>query len=113
LWFGKKLESLVGHAVEEVAEAEKRERALRVGGSADEEAVGATTRGVDRCAPDGGLADPGFALENQRGRAFGQQVEEPIHCVLLPLPSDDLHLSTPRRHSLLRRPSVRRETTSR
>jgi hypothetical protein len=44
---------------------------------------------VNRCAPDGGLADPGITLEHECGRAVGEQVEELIHSLLLVLSSDD------------------------
>jgi hypothetical protein len=63
LRLGKGVEHRVGHAVEEVAEPEKREGPLGFRRPTDEHAVRALTRRVDRGAPDGGLADPGLALE--------------------------------------------------
>jgi hypothetical protein len=58
LRLGKKLDGFVRHAFKEIAEAEKRERALRLGRPTDEKAVRATTPGVRRRALDGGLSDP-------------------------------------------------------
>jgi hypothetical protein len=95
LWLGKRPERLIGDALEEIAEAEKRQSALRLGGSADEDAIRAVAGGVDCSAPDSGLADPRFAFENEGRRASRQAVEELTYSVLLPLPSDHVHGSAP------------------
>jgi hypothetical protein len=101
LRLGQQRERLVRHAFEEIAEGEKRQGALRFRGSADEKAVGATASRVDRCPPDGGLADPRFAFDHESRRPLGEAVEEAIHLGHLRLPSDQLHRPAPRRLALL------------
>ena len=95
LRLGKAVEGGIGRALEEVAEAEKRERALALRRSTDEDAIGATPRGVDDRAPDRRLADSGLALEDERGGAVRDVVEEAVCACHLPLPSDELHGSRP------------------
>jgi hypothetical protein len=92
LRLGKGVEYGIRHALEQVAETEKRERALGLRRSTAEDSIGATLRGVEDRAPDGRLADSRLALEDERGgRPVRDAVEEPVCFRDLPLPSDELH----------------------
>jgi hypothetical protein len=96
LRLGKGVEHGIGHALEEVAETEKRKRAPGLRRSTEEDSIRATLRGVDDRAPDGRLADSRLALEDERsGRPVRDAVEEPVCFRHLPLPSDQLHCFRP------------------
>ena len=67
---------IVGEIVGEVAEAREREPRLGLLGDAAQHAVAARLRVGQRRPPDGGLADAGLALDQQRARAVVEAVEQ-------------------------------------
>jgi hypothetical protein len=85
------------HRVEQVRQ--RRERQLRVGPrrSSGEQTDTSSARVRDRVEPKGGLADPGFALEDERVRPVDERAEEVGQGSLLDLSPDDQSRSPPRR----------------
>ena len=78
----------IGNLLEQVAERGEGELGLRLDRPAGEHAVRAVERPQDRFSPEGRLADPGVALEQEADWAGGHCVEKSRELVELLLASD-------------------------
>ena len=77
---------------EEIPERGVGEARLGLGGPRGDDRVAGRTGGIDRRLPEGGLADAGFARDEERPRARGCALQEPLHALELLVPSDELGL---------------------
>jgi hypothetical protein len=78
----------VGHLLEQVAKRAECELGLRLDRPAGEHEVRAVERRRDRFPPEGRLADPGVALEQEADRAGRHGVEKSHELLELSLASD-------------------------
>ena len=83
--------------VEQVAEAGVSEPSVELCRPRHEDTHSALTRGLDARQPDGGLSDPGGALEHQCRRSLEGTVEECVDGVKLRVSADRRDLTSPLR----------------
>src|SRR5581483_11770701 len=82
---GQSVPVVIRDALDEVPQRREAERAFELGGSCPENARAAGFGDVGRRDPEGGLADDGASLENERsGGARGQEVRDELELRVAP-----------------------------